>query len=149
MEFQAFPFFSPRHYLQKISAHFFQIEGIESPHDLMSAKFGTYGEVNSGWEGSDVRGFAKMLSNAQFENSSAEELSATFFYHGERRWRTSVSRRTTMAYRRWRTSLCIATNDPFTTEKEHKDLLFYLLGSYHFTYNKSTHRKKSLSKHKS
>lgn len=41
----------------------FVIEGIESKHDLMSAKFGHYGEMNNGWTGEDVRGFAKIFGN--------------------------------------------------------------------------------------
>jgi len=41
----------------------FQILGIESPYDLMSAKFGKYGEMNSGWTGEDVRGFSKIFGN--------------------------------------------------------------------------------------
>ena len=32
----------------------FQVTGIESPYDLMSAKFGSYGEMNNGWTGEDV-----------------------------------------------------------------------------------------------
>jgi argininosuccinate synthase len=41
----------------------FTLDGIESPHDLMSAKFGSYGEMNNGWSGDDVRGFAKIFGN--------------------------------------------------------------------------------------
>ncbi len=41
----------------------FVLEGIESPHDLMSSKFGAYGEMNQGWTGDDVRGFAKIFGN--------------------------------------------------------------------------------------
>ncbi|HEX2606425.1 MAG TPA: argininosuccinate synthase domain-containing protein [Flavisolibacter sp.] len=41
----------------------FQILGIESPFDLMSSKFGKYGEMNSGWSGEDVRGFSKIFGN--------------------------------------------------------------------------------------
>ena len=41
----------------------FQIQGIESSFDLMSAKFGKYGEMNSGWTGEDVRGFSKIFGN--------------------------------------------------------------------------------------
>lgn len=41
----------------------FQIIGIESPYDLMSAKFGKYGEMNTGWSGDDVRGFSKIFGN--------------------------------------------------------------------------------------
>lgn len=41
----------------------FQIIGIESEHDLMSAKFGKYGEMNTGFTGADVRGFSKIFGN--------------------------------------------------------------------------------------
>lgn len=41
----------------------FQVNGIESPHDLMSSKFGSYGEMNKAWTGEDVKGFAKIFGN--------------------------------------------------------------------------------------
>ena len=41
----------------------FQVTGIESPFDLMSSKFGKYGEMNAGWSGDDVRGFSKIFGN--------------------------------------------------------------------------------------
>lgn len=41
----------------------FQITGIESAFDLMSSKFGKYGEMNTGWTGEDVRGFSKIFGN--------------------------------------------------------------------------------------
>jgi argininosuccinate synthase len=41
----------------------FQITGIESKFDLMSSKFGKYGEMNNGWTGEDVRGFTKIFGN--------------------------------------------------------------------------------------
>lgn len=41
----------------------FQVQGIESKYDLMSAKFGRYGEMNNGWTGEDVRGFSKIFGN--------------------------------------------------------------------------------------
>jgi argininosuccinate synthase len=37
--------------------------GIESPYDLMSSKFGKYGEMNTGFTGDDVRGFSKIFGN--------------------------------------------------------------------------------------
>ncbi|TCZ72977.1 argininosuccinate synthase [Flaviaesturariibacter aridisoli] len=53
----------------------YQVTGIESPFDLMSSKFGAYGEMNSGWTGEDVRGFSKIFGNQtaifhQVKNSS-------------------------------------------------------------------------------
>jgi argininosuccinate synthase len=41
----------------------FHITGIESKYDLMSSKFGKYGEMNNGWTGDDVRGFSKIFGN--------------------------------------------------------------------------------------
>jgi argininosuccinate synthase len=41
----------------------FQVTGIESPHDLMNSQFGSYGEMNNGWTGNDVRGFTKIFGN--------------------------------------------------------------------------------------
>ncbi len=41
----------------------FQVTGIDSPYDLMSSKFGKYGEMNTGWTGDDVRGFTKIFGN--------------------------------------------------------------------------------------
>ncbi len=41
----------------------FHIIGIESKHDLMSSKFGSYGEMNNAWSGDDVKGFSKIFGN--------------------------------------------------------------------------------------
>jgi len=41
----------------------FTVTGIESPNDLMSSKFGSYGEMNKSWTGEDVKGFTKMFGN--------------------------------------------------------------------------------------
>jgi argininosuccinate synthase len=41
----------------------FQVIGVVSDYDLMSAKFGKYGEMNLGWTGEDVRGFSKIFGN--------------------------------------------------------------------------------------
>ncbi len=41
----------------------FQVLGIESPYDLMNSAFGSYGEMNKGWSGEDVRGFSKIFGN--------------------------------------------------------------------------------------
>ena len=47
----------------QLMAYRFQVTGIESPYDLMSSKFGKYGEMNKGWSGEDVRGFSKIFGN--------------------------------------------------------------------------------------
>lgn len=41
----------------------FVVTGISSQHDLMSAKFGSYGEMNNTWTGDDVKGFSKIFGN--------------------------------------------------------------------------------------
>jgi argininosuccinate synthase len=41
----------------------FMVTGIQSDFDLMSSKFGKYGEMNNGWSGEDVRGFSKIFGN--------------------------------------------------------------------------------------
>ena len=47
----------------KLNPYRFQIIGIESVHDLMSNKFGSYGEMNNSWSGEDVKGFSKIFGN--------------------------------------------------------------------------------------
>ncbi len=42
--------------------HRYTLDGISSPDDLLGAGFGSYGEMNKGWTGDDVRGFTKILS---------------------------------------------------------------------------------------
>lgn len=41
----------------------FQVIGIESKYDLMSSRFGKYGEMNTGFTGDDVRGFSRIFGN--------------------------------------------------------------------------------------
>lgn len=41
----------------------FRLDGISSPHDLMNASFGSYGEINKGWTAEEAKGFIKILSN--------------------------------------------------------------------------------------
>ena len=47
----------------KLKPYRFELQGIASENDLMAAKFGSYGEMNKGWSGEDVRGFTKILAN--------------------------------------------------------------------------------------
>ena len=47
----------------KLAPYRFEIMGINSENDLMSAKFGQYGEQNLAWTGEDVKGFTKILAN--------------------------------------------------------------------------------------
>lgn len=41
----------------------FELQGIESSHDLMKSGFGEYGETVKGWTADDVKGFTKILAN--------------------------------------------------------------------------------------
>ncbi|MFP4093784.1 MAG: argininosuccinate synthase [Cyclobacteriaceae bacterium] len=47
----------------KLLPYRFVLVGIQSEYDLMSSKFGQYGEMNLAWTGEDVKGFTKILSN--------------------------------------------------------------------------------------
>jgi argininosuccinate synthase len=47
----------------KLHSYRFEIVGIQSEHDLMSNKFGSYGEMNNSWSGEDVKGFSKIFGN--------------------------------------------------------------------------------------
>ncbi len=47
-----------------LKPYHFNLIGIESPNDLMSSDFGSYGEMNKTWTESDVKGFSKIYSNA-------------------------------------------------------------------------------------
>jgi len=61
----------------QLQPYHFQIIGIESPNDLMSSRFGKYGEMNTGWTGNDVRGFTKIFGNqtAIYHNIHANDSS--------------------------------------------------------------------------
>ena len=47
----------------KLMPYRFLILGIESVNDLMSSRFGSYGEMNEGYTGDDVKGFSKIFGN--------------------------------------------------------------------------------------
>lgn len=55
----------------------FQVTGIESPYDLMSSKFGKYGEMNTGWSGDDVRGFSRIFGNQTMIYHQVKEAAAS------------------------------------------------------------------------
>lgn len=46
-----------------LKPYHFSLDGISSRHDLMSAKFGSYGEENKAWTADDAKGFIKILGN--------------------------------------------------------------------------------------
>jgi argininosuccinate synthase len=46
-----------------LKPYHFMLDGISSKHDLMSAKFGSYGEDNKAWTANDAKGFIKILGN--------------------------------------------------------------------------------------
>jgi argininosuccinate synthase len=47
----------------ELRPYHFTVLGCSSPHDLMNAKFGAYGETNKSFTGADVTGFTKVLAN--------------------------------------------------------------------------------------
>jgi argininosuccinate synthase len=47
----------------RLAPYRYTIEGVRSPNDLMAAQAGTYGEMNDGWTGDDVKGFARIYGN--------------------------------------------------------------------------------------
>ncbi len=46
-----------------LKPYHFTLDGIASRHDLMNAKYGSYGEMNTGWTAEEVKGFIKVLGN--------------------------------------------------------------------------------------
>lgn len=48
----------------QLQPYYFSLIGIESPHDLMSSAFGSYGEENKAWTETDVKGFSNIYANA-------------------------------------------------------------------------------------
>ncbi|GAB1855404.1 argininosuccinate synthase [Flavobacteriaceae bacterium MHTCC 0001] len=46
-----------------LKPYHFSLDGITSKHDLMSAKFGSYGEENRAWTADDAKGFIKIIGN--------------------------------------------------------------------------------------
>ena len=46
-----------------LKPYHFSLDGIVSKYDLMSAKFGSYGEENKAWTADDAKGFIKILGN--------------------------------------------------------------------------------------
>ena len=49
--------------LVTLKPYHFTLDGIISDHDLMKAKFGSYGEMNTGWSADEAKGFIKILGN--------------------------------------------------------------------------------------
>ena len=46
-----------------LKPYHFSLDGISSQHDLMNAKFGSYGEENKGWSTEEAKGFIKIIGN--------------------------------------------------------------------------------------
>ncbi|WP_299384356.1 argininosuccinate synthase domain-containing protein [uncultured Lacinutrix sp.] len=46
-----------------LKPYHFTVDGISSKHDLMNAKFGSYGEENKGWTADEAKGFIKIVGN--------------------------------------------------------------------------------------
>jgi argininosuccinate synthase len=48
----------------KLHPYRFELQGIDSPNDLMNSGFGRYGEETKGWTGDEVKGFTAIFGNA-------------------------------------------------------------------------------------
>ena len=46
-----------------LKPYHFTLDGIVSDHDLVNAKFGSYGEMNKGWTADEAKGFIKIIGN--------------------------------------------------------------------------------------
>lgn len=62
----------------------YHIIGVSSENDLMSSRFGSYGEMNNAWTGEDVRGFARIYGNQTMihrlvNNEDIKQLSEKVF----------------------------------------------------------------------
>ena len=55
----------------------FEVEGVQSPNDLMNASFGSYGEMNKGWTADDAKGFIKITANAHTIYGSVNNTETT------------------------------------------------------------------------
>lgn len=49
----------------RLRPYSFAVTGVDSPHDLMSSEFASYGEMNRTWTAEEVDGFTKILGNQQ------------------------------------------------------------------------------------
>jgi len=47
-----------------LKPYHFELQGIESAHDLMNSEFGDYGEMGKAWTGDDVKGFTNVLATS-------------------------------------------------------------------------------------
>ena len=64
----------------------FKLDGIMSAHDLMNAKFGSYGEENTGWTAEEAKGFIKILGNQNKILSTSKFESMITSRNHRRRW---------------------------------------------------------------
>jgi argininosuccinate synthase len=49
----------------RLRPYSFSVSGVDSPYDLMSSEFASYGEMNRAWTAEEVDGFTKILGNQQ------------------------------------------------------------------------------------
>lgn len=47
-----------------LQPYHFNLDGVDTAHDLMNAKFGTYGEENKAWNAAEAKGFIKIIGNS-------------------------------------------------------------------------------------
>ena len=60
---------------------YFEVQGVESPFDMLQSDAGQYGEMNQGWTGEEVKGFTKILSNSTHIYNSMEKEPASSNQH--------------------------------------------------------------------
>lgn len=60
----------------ELEPYHFKLLGIKSDNDLMSSKFGKYGEMNNAWTGDDVKGFSKIFGNQTMIFHKVNEIKA-------------------------------------------------------------------------
>lgn len=48
----------------KLKPYQFELQGIESEHDLMNSEFAEYGETATAWTADDIKGFTKIMANS-------------------------------------------------------------------------------------
>lgn len=58
----------------RLAPYRFQILGIDSVHDLMSSRYGAYGEMNLAWSGEDVKGFTRIMANQTMIHHNVNDI---------------------------------------------------------------------------
>ncbi len=65
----------------KLSPYRFEVLGIESPNDLMSSVFGSYGEESKAWTGEEVKGYTAILGKCPKNLLCCQQRKTVSLYH--------------------------------------------------------------------